>query len=139
MSPWFLVLTVLFIIVSAIMILIILVQRPQGGGLAGAFGGAAGAGTDTVFGGRVGDALTVMTVIAFSAYLVLALGLNVLDNSSGKAPSAAPAALTTSSTQPATTRPAAPTTRPGMGLPSRPSAPSSPPPALPPATSAPGR
>ena len=39
MSTWFSVLTVLFIIVSAAMVLIILVQRPQGGGLAGAFGG----------------------------------------------------------------------------------------------------
>jgi preprotein translocase subunit SecG len=55
------------------------VQRPQGGGLAGAFGGAGGSGTDTVFGGRVGDALTVMTVIAFLLYLGLAIGLNLMD------------------------------------------------------------
>src|SRR5262245_4560074 len=104
MSTWFLVLTVIFIIVSAVMILIILVQRPQGGGLAGAFGGAAGGGTDTVFGGRVGDALTVMTVIAFSAYLLLAIGLNVLDHG-GTAPAASAASMT-SATQPATTAPA---------------------------------
>jgi preprotein translocase subunit SecG len=80
MTTGFMILTVLFIIVSAVMILIVLVQRPQGGGLAGAFGGASGGGTDTVFGGRVGDALTVMTVIAFTAYLLLAIGLNVMDN-----------------------------------------------------------
>ena len=58
MNNWFLVLTVLFILVSAVMVLIILVQRPQGGGLAGAFGGAGGGGTDTVFGGRVADSLS---------------------------------------------------------------------------------
>ena len=63
------------------MILIILVQRPQGGGLASAFGGAGGGGTDTVFGGRVGDALTIMTVVAFILFLGLAVALNLVDSS----------------------------------------------------------
>ncbi len=80
MSTWFTVLTVIFIVVSAAMVPIILVQRPQGGGLAGAFGGAGGTGTDTVFGGRVGDALTWATVIAFAVYLGLAITLNLMDN-----------------------------------------------------------
>ncbi len=80
MSAWFWVTTVVFIIVAAAMVLIILVQRPQGGGLAGAFGGAGGASTETVFGGRVGDALTWATVIAFVIYLGLALALNLLDD-----------------------------------------------------------
>lgn len=80
MSAWFWVVTVVFIIVSAAMVLIILVQRPQGGGLAGAFGGAGGASTETVFGGRVGDALTWATVIAFVVYLGLAIALNLLDD-----------------------------------------------------------
>ncbi|MHC4967609.1 MAG: preprotein translocase subunit SecG [Planctomycetota bacterium] len=69
MSIWFWITTLVFIVVSASMVLIILVQRPQGGGLAGAFGGAGGAGTETVFGGRVGDALTWATVTAFVLYL----------------------------------------------------------------------
>lgn len=91
MSIGFLILTIVFIIVSTVMILIILVQRPQGGGLAGAFGGAGGGGTDTVFGGRVGDALTVMTVIAFLAYLGLAIGLNLVPiRSVAVAPTPAP-------------------------------------------------
>ncbi len=76
MDSLFLTLTILFIVASVAMILIILVQRPQGGGLAGAFGGAGGGGTEGVFGGRVGDALTVMTVVGFSIYLVLAIVLN---------------------------------------------------------------
>lgn len=80
MSFWFAILTVLFIGVSVAMVLIILVQRPQGGGLAGAFGGASGGGTDSAFGGRTGDALTAATVGAFVVYLVLALGLNILDH-----------------------------------------------------------
>ncbi|HJO15865.1 MAG TPA: preprotein translocase subunit SecG [Phycisphaerales bacterium] len=76
MSTLYLTLTIIFVVVAVAMILIILVQRPAGGGLAGAFGGAGGGSTEGVFGGRVGDALTVMTVIAFGVYLVLALVLN---------------------------------------------------------------
>lgn len=72
----FMILTLLFTIVSVAMILIILAQRPSGGGLAGAFGGAGG-GTDSVFGGRVGDALTWFTIVAFVLYLGLAVGLNL--------------------------------------------------------------
>ena len=64
MQIFFAVLTVLFIVVSIALVLIILVQRPQGGGLSGAFGG--GGGTDTAFGGRTGDALTVATISAFA-------------------------------------------------------------------------
>jgi preprotein translocase subunit SecG len=76
MSTLYLTLTIIFIVVAVAMVLIILVQRPAGGGLAGAFGGAGGGGTEGVFGGRVGDALTVMTVVAFTVYLTLALILN---------------------------------------------------------------
>ena len=79
MGMAFWIVTFLFMIVSLGMVLIILVQRPQGGGLAGAFGGAGGSSTDTVFGGRVGDALTVATVVAFTLYLGLAIALNLLD------------------------------------------------------------
>jgi preprotein translocase subunit SecG len=76
MDILFLTLTIVFIVASVAMVLIILVQRPQGGGLAGAFGGAGGGGTEGVFGGRVGDALTVMTVVGFCIYLTLASVLN---------------------------------------------------------------
>ncbi len=81
MSTWFWITTVVFAIVAVVMVLIILVQRPQGGGLAGAFGGAGGSSTETVFGGRVGDALTYATVTAFVLYLALAVSLSLLDNS----------------------------------------------------------
>ena len=70
----------LLIIVSIGLILIILMQRPQGGGLASAFGGAGGASSDTVFGGRVGDALTWMTVAGFIVYLILSITLNLVDS-----------------------------------------------------------
>jgi preprotein translocase subunit SecG len=80
MSSLYLILTAIFIIVAVSLILIILVQRPAGGGLAGAFGGAGGGGTESVFGGRVGDALTVMTVIGFCVYLGLAITLNLMES-----------------------------------------------------------
>jgi protein translocase SecG subunit len=78
----FTLLTVLFIVVSVALVLVILVQRPQGGGLASAFGG--GGGTDTAFGGRTGDALTVATVAVFSVYLLLAIGLNIFNRAPAK-------------------------------------------------------
>ena len=80
MSSLFLILTSLFIVISVALILIILVQRPAGGGLAGAFGGAGGGGNESVFGGRVGDALTYMTIGAFGIYLLLAISLNLLSS-----------------------------------------------------------
>jgi preprotein translocase subunit SecG len=80
-TAWFWIVTLIFAVVAVAMILIILVQRPQGGGLVGAFGGASAGGTETVFGGRVGDALTYATVTAFVLFLGLAITLNLLDNS----------------------------------------------------------
>ena len=102
MNTLFAILTVVFILISAAMVLIILVQRPSGGGLAGAFGGAGGSSTDTVFGGRVGDALTVMTVIAFLVYLGLAVSLNLINPDPTATVTPTEAALTS---QPDTTTP----------------------------------
>lgn len=79
MQVLFTVLTVLFIFASLALVIIILVQRPQGGGLSAAFGGSGAGGSETAFGGRTGDALTVTTVTAFVIYLGLAMGLNIVD------------------------------------------------------------
>ncbi len=138
MSTLYLTLTILFIVVAVAMILIILVQRPAGGGLAGAFGGAGGGGTEGVFGGRVGDALTVMTVIAFTVYLVLALILNANIWTGERAPAAAPTAtdvvLPMSAGEPGFKDPpaATPESNPTDAEVNQPSAPNSEPPAAPP-------
>jgi preprotein translocase subunit SecG len=95
MNNTFLILTIVLIAISIAMILIILVQRPQGGGLASAFGGAGGGGTDTVFGGRVGDALTVMTVVAFVLFLGTAVALNLVESKTIGEENAEPAGLVT--------------------------------------------
>jgi preprotein translocase subunit SecG len=69
---------VFFLVICVAMILIVLIQRAQGGGLSGAFGaggGGAGAG-QTAFGTKTGDVLTWGTVTIFFIYLVTAIGLN---------------------------------------------------------------
>ena len=73
----FYILTGLFMVVSTVMILVILMQRPKGGGLSAAFGGSSAGSADSLLGGRVGDTLTWVTVVAFVLYLGLALSLNM--------------------------------------------------------------
>lgn len=76
-SWWvFAVLAVVFLIISVMLVLTILIQKPQGGGLAGAFGGAGAGSGQTAFGAKTGDALTVFTMIMFISYLGLAITLN---------------------------------------------------------------
>lgn len=68
-------LTLGFLIVCLVMILIVLIQRPQGGGLSAAFGAGAGSG-QTAFGAKTGDALTIATIAIFIIFLLSAIGLN---------------------------------------------------------------
>ena len=68
-------LTLGFLIVCLLMILIVLIQRPQGGGLGGAFGSSAGSG-QTAFGAKTGDALTMATIGIFVVFVLGAIGLN---------------------------------------------------------------
>lgn len=69
------ILTVVFLLICALLILTIMIQRPQGGGLASAFGGAGGAG-QTAFGAKTGDAVTIFTIAVFILYLGAAIALN---------------------------------------------------------------
>lgn len=68
-------LVVLGIVASVLMILTILIQRPQGGGLAAAFGGAGAGSGQTAFGAKTGDALTIMTIVVFIFWLLVSMGL----------------------------------------------------------------
>lgn len=91
-SGWLIgILTVLFMVVCVILILTVLIQRPQGGGLAGAFGSGAGSG-QTAFGTKTGDALTIFTIIVFVVFIGAAIGLNYAAQ-----PEEAPKATPTSS------------------------------------------
>jgi preprotein translocase subunit SecG len=63
-----------FVLVSLFMMLVILIQKPKGGGLSGAFGGAGGS-SQAAFGAKTGDLLTLITTGCFVAFLLLAGGL----------------------------------------------------------------
>ncbi len=72
-------LVAVFLAVCVAMILIVLIQRPQGGGLSGAFGAGGGGGTgagQTAFGTKTGDVLTYATIGVFLLFLILAVVLN---------------------------------------------------------------
>lgn len=68
-----------FLIISIAMILLVLIQRPQGGGLSGAFGAGGGGGGgagQTAFGTKTGDVLTGATITIFVLFLLAAIVLN---------------------------------------------------------------
>jgi preprotein translocase subunit SecG len=75
-------LNVFVLVLGAFLILLILIQRGKGGGLAGAFGGAGGS---SPFGSRAGDTFTRITLIA-AAIWALAIVVEVkLVQQSGRA------------------------------------------------------
>jgi preprotein translocase subunit SecG len=61
------------VLISLVLMLIILIQRGKGGGLAGAFGGAGGS---SAFGSRAGDTFTKVTLYT-AAIWVLVIMINV--------------------------------------------------------------
>jgi preprotein translocase subunit SecG len=93
----------LFILVCLFMILLILIQKGRGGGLASAFGGAGG---NTAFGSKTGDVLTWATSVVFGVFLLLAVALNLFANARHDA------SATATNTTPA---PARPVPAPGPG------------------------
>lgn len=70
----------LWLVTSLFLILIILVQRGKGGGLAGALGGVGGS---SAFGTRAGDLFTKITVGVFVVWLLLAIALVPLMTQTG--------------------------------------------------------
>lgn len=79
-SNWLLIpMIVLFVIVCLFLILLVLIQKGRGGGLAGAFGGSGG---NTAFGAKTGDVLTWATSIVFGIFLLLAIILNLMTSPS---------------------------------------------------------
>lgn len=122
-------LVILFVFVCVLLILTVLIQRPSGGGLSGAFGSGAGSG-QTAFGAKTGDALTIATIIMFVLFLVFAVVLNYAARPS--APDA-PAVVPVGGTTPAESTPVAPegstTTAPPIVPPATPEQPPSTPPA----------
>jgi preprotein translocase subunit SecG len=61
-------LNILLLLVGLFLILVVLIQRGKGGGLAGAFGGVGGS---SAFGSRAGDAFTRFTIIVAGIWVLL--------------------------------------------------------------------
>jgi preprotein translocase subunit SecG len=78
------------ILLSLILMLIILIQRGKGGGLAGAFGGAGGS---SAFGSRAGDTFTKVTLYMAGIW-VLVIMINVKVMLPAKPAAAKPAQTT---------------------------------------------
>lgn len=122
------VLAALFVAVTLFLILVILVQRPKGGGLSAAFGGGAGSGSSQalVGGAGIGNMLTMATIVAFALFLGLAMGLIWAARASHNAEpkTEAPAKVEAPATPATTPSPAAPApVKPAAPAPAAPAAP----------------
>jgi preprotein translocase subunit SecG len=62
------ILNLILLLVGAFLILLVLIQKGKGGGLAGAFGGAGGS---SAFGSRAGDTFTRVTIYVAAVWLLL--------------------------------------------------------------------
>jgi len=62
------VLNLILLLTGLFLILLVLIQRGKGGGLAGAFGGAGGS---SAFGSRAGDAFTRITIFVALVWVLL--------------------------------------------------------------------
>jgi preprotein translocase subunit SecG len=92
----------LLFLISAVLVLLVLIQKGRGGGLSSAFGGGGG---NTAFGSKTGDVLTWATSIMFGVFMLLSIGLNLVANYRNSHPAGA----TTTVTMPAApATPAAP-------------------------------
>ncbi|MDR0599305.1 MAG: preprotein translocase subunit SecG [Treponema sp.] len=72
-------LLVVFVLVAVLLILLVLVQNEEGDSLGGIFAG----GSSSAFGSRSGNVLTRATSILGALFLVLSLGLALLNRSPG--------------------------------------------------------
>ena len=81
-DTWQYVLGIPLFLAAVCLILLVLVQRGRGGGLAGAFGGMGG---QSAFGTKAGDVFTRITVVAASVWILLCIvSVLVLSNQGGK-------------------------------------------------------
>ncbi len=62
------ILAVVLLLLGLFLILLVLIQRGKGGGLAGAFGGAGGS---SAFGSRAGDTFTRITIYVAAGWILL--------------------------------------------------------------------
>jgi preprotein translocase subunit SecG len=81
--PW--VWNAVVFLLSVFLILLVLIQRGKGGGLAGAFGGVGGS---SPFGSRAGDTFTRITICVAAAWIIMIMIEVKIVQSVGSAPAA---------------------------------------------------
>jgi preprotein translocase subunit SecG len=79
MGVFSIVLLVFFVIIAVLLILLVLVQNEEGDSLGGIFAGGSG----SAFGSRSGNVLTRTTTVLGALFLVLSLGLALLNRGPG--------------------------------------------------------
>ncbi|MDR1353267.1 MAG: preprotein translocase subunit SecG [Treponema sp.] len=72
-------LLVFFVIVAVLLVLLVLIQNEEGDSLGGIFAGGSG----SAFGSRSGNVLTRTTTVLGALFLVLCLGLALINRTSG--------------------------------------------------------
>jgi preprotein translocase subunit SecG len=75
------VLLVVFVIIAVLLILLVLMQNEEGDSLGGLFAGGSG----SAFGSRSGNVLTRATTVLGSLFLIISLGLAILNRTPGGA------------------------------------------------------
>ena len=76
---WFTIVSIIYVLVCAFLVLVVLLQQGKGGGMGSAFGGG---GSQTVFGGAgAGNFLTRLTAIAATTFMVLSALLAYMSTS----------------------------------------------------------
>jgi preprotein translocase subunit SecG len=88
---------VLWMLVTSTLILVILIQKGRGGGLAGAFGGA---GASSLMGAKTGDFLTWVTIGLVATFLILSVLMGLYMRPMQSEELASPAAQTAPASQP---------------------------------------
>jgi preprotein translocase subunit SecG len=73
------VLLVFFVIIAVLLILLVLVQNEEGDSLGGIFAGGSG----SAFGSRSGNVLTRVTTVLGALFLIISLGLALLNRTPG--------------------------------------------------------
>ena len=73
---------VVYFITCIILVIVVLMQEPKGGGLSSAFGGS---GLDTAFGASIGRKMSSFTVWLAVFFLILTIGLAILTKTSSGA------------------------------------------------------
>src|SRR5262249_11272104 len=81
---WSYLLNLILLVTGVLLILIVLIQRGKGGGLAGAFGGLGGS---SAFGSRAGDTFTKITIGVAAFWILLTMvQVKVIQGTAGGIP-----------------------------------------------------